>query len=281
MDADAAVASAVADQYACHVCRNLDELRGQVDAVSVAVPAVHHAAVAGALLDAGIHVLVEKPLAATVTEGRDLVRRAGRSGAVLQVGHIERFSPAVEQLLARVTMPRRITCVRRSIWNGRAVDVDVVLDLMIHDLDLVLALAGAPVASVSASGQAVRGPHADEVEAWITFANGAIATLSASRVAETGERRVVVTEPGATYRADLSVPSLTVADRAHWGAAPQAIALEPRDNLAAEIDDFVVSVASGTSPRVDGRAGLAALELAERVRDALAEGAVTTQRSFA
>jgi predicted dehydrogenase len=281
MDADVAVASAVADQYACHVCRNLDEIRGRVDAVSVAVPAVQHAAVAGPLLDAGIHALVEKPLAVTAADGRDLVRRAERAGVILQAGHIERFSPAVEQLLARVTGPRRITCVRRSIWNGRATDVDVVLDLMIHDLDLVLALAGAPVASVSASGQAVRSPHADEVEAWITFANGAIATLSASRVADKGERRIVVTEPGAAYAADLSGPSLTVTDRAHWGSAPQAIDLEPRDNLAAEIDDFVGSVARGASPRVDGHAGVAALELAERVREALADGVVPTQRSFA
>jgi len=253
-------------------------LIGKVDAVSVAVPASLHYAVARDFIDAGVHVLVEKPIATVSADGRDLVARAERAGVILQVGHVERFSPAVAELRLRVTSPRRIACLRRTPWTGRSADVDVVLDLMIHDIDLVLVLAGAPVTSVAASGIDGASGATDEAEAWLTFANGAIATLSASRIASEGERRIAITEPNTAYVADLSGPSLTVTSRRVPGAVPMPVPLVPHDNLGAEIDAFLTSVATGAPPDVDGRAGLAALEIAERIRAAIADGDAPAQR---
>jgi predicted dehydrogenase len=260
---------------------NWRDLTGKVDAVSIAVPASLHAAVARDFLDAGVHVLVEKPIAVASADGRDLVARAGRGGVVLQVGHIERFSSVFDALQHRVTNPRRIACTRRAKWNGRAADVDVVLDLMIHDIDLILALAGSPIASVAADGTVATSGAVDEAEAWLTFADGLIATLSASRVAEDNERKVVVTEPGTIYAADLAASSLEVTSRDKWGAAAEAVALSPHDNLAAEIDAFLDSVATGKPPVVDGQAGLAALEVAERIQAAIADSETPVRRSRA
>lgn len=280
-DLDPARARDAAAHYGCAAFADLREFIGAVDAVSITVPATAHAAVARDFIDAGIHVFVEKPIATSTADARDLVARAARSGAVLQVGHIERFSPAVDELAARLTDPRRIACVRRATWSGRSADVDVVLDLMVHDIDLVLTLAAAPVVSVAASGVIGRSGRVDEAEAWFTFANGLVATLSASRVAERNERRIVVTEPGATYTADLAVPSLSIASRSKWGSEPAAVELPPRDNLAAEIDAFLTSIAKRTPPVVDGHAGLAALEVAERIQAAIADADVPVRRSRA
>ncbi len=248
------------------------DLIGKVDAVSVAVPATYHAAVARDFIDAGVHVLIEKPIAIDVADARDLIARAAKRGVVLQVGHVERFSPAVAELQSRAANPRRLTARRRTKWSGRSIDVDVILDLMIHDIDLVLTLAGAPVASVAASGMTGLSGMTDECEAWLTFANGAIATLSASRVAAENERRLTITEPDTIYDADLSGPSLTTTARRKSGAVAVPIALTARDNLGAEIDAFLTSIATGIPPVVDGMAGLAALDIAERIRAAVAEG---------
>jgi predicted dehydrogenase len=247
------------------------DLIGKVDAVSVAVPASHHAAVARDFIDAGVHVLIEKPIAIDIADAKDLIERAEAKGVVLQIGHVERFSPAVAALQSRLTVPRRIAARRKTRWSGRSTDVDVVLDLMIHDIDLVLTLADAPVASVAASGVCTKSDTTDEAEAWLTFANGAIATLSASRVAADGERRLTVTEPNTSYAADLSGPSLSMTSRRVPGAVPVPVMLQPRDNLGAEIDAFLTSVATGARPMVDGAAGLAALEIAQRIRAAIAE----------
>ena len=278
--ADRDSARAEASAHGAIVYADYRDLIGKVDAVSVAVPASLHSAVARDFIDAGVHVLVEKPIATVGADGRDLVARAERAGVILQVGHVERFSPAVAELRLRVTNPRRIACMRRTPWTGRSADVDVVLDLMIHDIDLVLVLAGAPVTSVAASGSDGASGATDEAEAWLTFANGAIATLSASRVASEGERRIAVTEPNTAYAADLSVPSLTVDRPARARPKSGPVPLVPRDNLGAEIDAFLTSVATGAPPDVDGRAGLAALEIAERIRSAIADGDAPARRSM-
>jgi predicted dehydrogenase len=280
-DVDAARAGEAAALHGCAGLADWREMIGKVDAVSIAVPASAHAAVARTFIDAGIHVLVEKPLATTSRDASDLITRAEASGVVLQVGHVERFSRAIDELAARVENPRRISCLRRAVWNGRSTDVDVVLDMMIHDIGHVLMLAGSPPVSVSASGRAVRSGSTDEAEAWLTFAGGLIATLSASRVAGQNERKMVVTEPGVTYTADLAAPGLTVASRAVWNAPATPVALPTRDNLAAEIDAFLSSVATGAPPVVDGHAGLAAVEVAERIQAAIADADVVAARSFA
>ena len=265
VDADPARAASTAAQYDVAQFHNHRDLIGKVDAASVTAPASLHHAIARDLIDAGIHVLVEKPLATNAADARDLVALADKRGVVLAVGHIERYSPAVAALTERVRKPLRITAVRRAKPSGRSLDVDVVLDLMIHDIDLALTLAASPVVSVSASGSA------DEAEAWLTFASGTIATLSASRVAAVNERKLAVTEAATAYAADLAGPSLTATPRRVPGAVAQAITLVPRDNLGAEIASFLEAVAGRAPALVDGRAGLAAVEVADRIRAAIAE----------
>jgi predicted dehydrogenase len=278
-DRDIARAEAAARDFGGQAYDNPLALIGRVDAVSIATPAIDHARLAREFIGAGIHVLVEKPLAADAESARDLVARALDRRVVLQVGHIERFSPAVREMKKRVDGPQRITAVRRSTWSERSGDVDVVLDMMIHDIDHVIAFAGSPVKSVSASGAMVKSPHSDEAEAWLTFANGAIATLSASRVAERQERRLTVTDGLRVFAADLSAPALAVAER-HGDAPVAMIAFPPHDNLAAEIAAFLNSVRTGQTPEADGRAGLAAVEIAEQIRAAIADAGLPLRRSY-
>ena len=278
-DADGARAEAIAAETGAQAFTDHRGMIGKVDAVSIAVPATFHHAVGVDFLDAGVHVFMEKPLAADSASGEDLVARAGRAGLILQVGHIERFSPAVGELASRLADPRRIAAVRRTGWSGRSADVDVVLDLMIHDIDLVLTLAGSPVVSVAADGSSSVSGLTDDAEAWLTFANGIVATLSASRSATENQRQLTVTEPGLTYVADLAVPTLSVRSRAGHAAA-EMIPLTPHDNLGAEIAAFLDSVASGAPPMVDGRAGVAALAIAERIRAAIADGPAPAHRSI-
>jgi predicted dehydrogenase len=277
-DRDFGRAQAAAREFGGHPYHNPLALIGKVDAVSIATPASDHARLAREFIAAGIHVLVEKPLAADAESARDLVARALEARVVLQVGHIERFSPAVREMKKRVDRPQRITTVRRSAWSERSADVDVVLDMMIHDIDHVLAFAGSPVKSISASGAAVKGKLADEAEAWLTFANGTVATLSASRVAERQERRLTVTDGLRVYAADLAAPALAVAERRSEQPAAM-IGFAPHDNLAAEISAFLNSVKTGETPEADGRAGLAAVEIAERIQAAIADAELPLRRS--
>jgi predicted dehydrogenase len=279
-DVDEARARAAGEQYGCVGYADHRDLIGKVDAVSITVPAVLHHRVARDFLDAGVHVLIEKPITADSAAARDLVAAAARANVILQVGHLERFSPVVDALRARVSSPRRISAARRTPWTGRSTDVDVVLDLMIHDIDLALMLAGQPVASVAASGVVGRSGRVDEAEAWLTFAGGTIATLSASRVAETGERRIVVTEPATVFAGDLGRTSLTALSRGQRGAEPTTVPVESRDALGAEITAFLASVRAGAAPDVDGAAGLAALEIAERIQASIADAGAVRQTEY-
>jgi predicted dehydrogenase len=271
-DSDRARAERVAALYRAEPFVDHRALIGRVEAAIVAVPTSAHHAVAAELIEAGIHLLVEKPIAADVAAGADLVARAERRGTILQVGHIERYAPAFRALSDRAREPLLIECARRAPWSGRATDVDVVLDLMIHDIDLVLALVEAPVASVEASGVAVVTRRIDVAEARIVFRNGTVATLAASRVAAVGERTIAVMEEGRRLVADLARPSLTVLTNVGGAIAADAVPLASQDKLATEIEAFLASIVRRTSPPVDGRAGLAALKAADMVVSAIARG---------
>ncbi len=279
-DLDGKQTAAAAEAYGAAPFADHRDLIGKVDAVSITVPATHHHDVAADFIDAGVHVLIEKPIATASAAARDLVARAQRTGVVLQVGHIERFSPAVGELRLRLTDPRRIACMRRAKWPGRSVDVDVILDMMIHDIDLVLTLADSPLVSVAASGAEVMSGMTDEAEAWLTFASGLVATLSVSRVAEEGERKLTITERDTIFTADLAAPSLSFVARRSRRATPVPVMLPRRDNLGAEIAAFLNSVATGAPPEVDGRAGLSALEVAERIQGAIIDMQAPARRSL-
>ena len=276
VDNDPARARAAAERFRSEALNDHRGLIGKVAAASIAVPTSEHYAVARDLIEAGVHVFIEKPIASDAGAAADLVGRAARRGAMVQVGHIERYAPAFRALRARVRAPKLISCVRKAPWSGRATDVDVVLDLMIHDIDLALTLAGSRVASVAASGVSVVTRLNDLAEARLTFVNGIVATLAASRVAAVGERTVTVGEPGRRLTADLTAQTLAVTSRGGEGLPVSEVAtFDPADNLAAEIDVFLASIRTGKPPEVDGRAGLDAMKVADMILAAISRGRVS------
>ncbi|MCW5713843.1 MAG: Gfo/Idh/MocA family oxidoreductase [Bauldia sp.] len=244
------------------------ELIGKVDAVSIAAPTALHHSVAGAFIDAGVHVLVEKPLAATAAEAIDLTKRAARAGVVLQVGHIERFNPAYRALKSALGEPRLLELRRHAPWTGRVTDVDVVLDLMIHDIDLALDLAGSEVTGVEAAAVEMMGYGFDVVNARLSFAGGAVAELSASRVAAAPARSIVVYERSRTFAADLT--GRTVSAFAATGTEQSAVEVVAADALGTEIQAFLDAIRGEDSVGVPGGAAAAALSVAEAIRDAAA-----------
>ncbi|MCW5696696.1 MAG: Gfo/Idh/MocA family oxidoreductase [Bauldia sp.] len=238
-------------------------LIGRVDAVSIAAPTVLHDRIAADFIEAGIHVLVEKPLTKESAGAGELVAQAARKGVVLNVGHIERFSPAYRALRGAVTEPFLVECIRHAPWRERATDVDVILDLMIHDIDLVLDLVRSAVIEVHASGLALMGRGLDAVVAHLRFANGAAAQISASRVAALPARVVRVHETRHAFAADLTARTAFRFSADGGGTEPLTVAAT--DALGLEITAFL-EAAMGEGPGgVDGVAAVAALEVAERI----------------
>lgn len=255
------------DRAAAVACEHGAEVAGEdvvPDAAVVAVPTEHHHAVALRLLARGVPVFVEKPLAATDREAEDLVRAARRSGTVLQVGHIERFAPAFEALRTGAKGVRHVSVRRHNPPRPTPPAVDVVLDLMIHDVDLAMALAGATPTAVTAV--AVDGTGQEAASARLVFSGGIVADLSASRLSPVTERTVTVHAANGVWRADLAAGRL---DRCVHGTVTPVPLPGGEDKLAAELDEFVRAVRGEARPRVDGAAGAAALAVANRIRAAL------------
>ncbi|MDG3003957.1 Gfo/Idh/MocA family protein [Paludisphaera mucosa] len=267
------------------------ELIGQVDAVSIAVPTVLHREVAGAFLERGIAAMVEKPLAGSPAEAEELVAIARASGAVLQVGHIERFNPALAALQASPIRPKFLSAERLAIYTFRSTDVGVVFDLMIHDIDLVLSLVDSPVRSVSAVGVGLFGDHEDVADARIEFENGTVANLTASRASyatsrkmriwgtegyaslDFGAKQATVVRPSEEFLAggvdlegvDLTQPS---AIKEHlFGKVLRVDRVEPPtcDQLTLELQEFVAAARGEITPRVTGAAALEAVRIADRI----------------
>ena len=253
-----------------------DALLGCSDAVVVAVPAAAHHALAAAALAAGKHVLVEKPIAATLAEADDLIRLARSAGRVLQVGHLERFSAAHGTLSTRVPRPFYIEAARMGPFKTRGTDVSVVLDLMIHDLDLVLALTASTIESVDAIGASVLSGMDDIANARLHFASGAVASITASRVATRTERWMRLYGAGGYVSVDFLRRRLDAIRPEHGravaalpGFGARRVRWKDHDALAAEQRAFVASVLDGAPAVVDGKAGRAALAAALAVEDAI------------
>jgi len=236
--------------------------------VSVAVPTSSHFAVVRDALEAGCQVLVEKPISVTVSEADALVRLARERGLTLMVGHLERFNSAMEELKARVTAPRFIESHRLSFFKERGTDVDVVLDLMIHDLDHVLNLVPSPVKEIRAAGISVLTDRIDLANARLEFADGCIANLTASRMSFKSMRKFRLFQSDAYLAVDFENRELTVAFKKEGAMGPiPGVALETRrypeeDILNKEIIAFVEAIKLGHEPRISGEAGRAALDLA-------------------
>ena len=256
------------------------DLLGAVDAVSIATPTALHHAVARDFLVAGAHVLVEKPITSTADEARELIELAARGRRVLQVGHLERFNPVIVAVAGELTSPRFVESNRLAPFKPRGTDVSVVLDLMIHDIDLVEHIVRSPIVSIDAVGAPVFTDEIDIANARIRFENGCVADVTASRISLKAERKLRVFQADAYLSIDLQQKLLTIVRKPASigeGELPK-VDLEERsfdqgDALLAEIRSFVDAVLSGGRPVVSGEDGLRALETATRIADLVQRGA--------
>ena len=274
VDVDRARAEAVAMALGVEAVTDHRALVGRIDCASVAVPTQLHHAVAGDLLEAGVDVLVEKPLTTTVEEGKALLELAVRRERVLQVGHLERFNPAIRALEGVIREPRFIECHRLAPFSERGTDVDVVLDLMIHDLDVILSMMPSALRSVEAVGVPVLTASVDIANARLRFANGGIANLTASRVSLKRERKLRIFQPDAYLSVDYGERRVLICRREPGPDGQPALSVEERevpeaDALGSEIDAFLRAVRARETPPVTGWDGLRALEVAHVIRESL------------
>jgi len=272
-DADHERGKAVAEEFGTSFRGKVRELLREVDAVSIAVPTTAHYRVTREAMRAGVHVLLEKPIAATLREGRALVREAEARQLVFQIGHLERFNSAVLSAASVLKEPRFIECHRLGMFGGRGTDVDVVLDLMIHDIDLILSFVRAPVVRIHAVGVPVISPNVDIANARLTFGNGCVANVTASRVSMRKQRKIRIFQEDAYVSMDFVEHNIQVYRRIFPqgpGGLPEitgeVLETEKGDALRDEIRSFVECARTGAAPRVSGADGLAALEVAFRIR---------------
>lgn len=290
-DADGATAAAVANEYGCLPFTNLAELLLLVKAVTIATPTQFHATVAEPCLKAGVACLIEKPLARNTAECQMIVSWSKQYDVPVQVGHIERFNPALRALQKLGFKPRFMEVVRISPLTFRSLDVGVVLDMMIHDIDIVLKLAGAPLTKVEASGVSVTGGAEDICNARLTFENGCVANLTGSRLALKTERKLRAFCPGAFISIDygkrtgvvihgnLNLPAVReTAARVRSGEIKdlsklnytdlvkvEPLEIEQIDPLRTQLESFVAAVREKRTPEVTAEDGLAAVQAAERI----------------
>jgi len=280
VDTDAARAAAVSREFGNPPCLSLGDLRGRVDAASVAVPTVEHLKVARALMEAGIDVLIEKPLAPSLAEADEIIHVAQRTGRVVQVGHLERFNPAVRATVPLLTQPMFFEVHRLSVFTPRSLDIDVILDLMIHDLDVVLSFVHSPVKEIRAVGLPILTPRVDIANVRMEFDSGCVANFTASRVSTERVRKLRFFQPQQYISIDYSrqdVMVFTVDPSAAAKASPnpgigmQKPAVVSEEPLHAELRSFLDAVRHRTQPQVplaDGRRALAvALDVLAEIRE--------------
>jgi predicted dehydrogenase len=292
VDQDAAQAQAVAAQFGCSAYTSVEELFGRVEAASVAVPTVHHRDVAAALMAAGIDVLIEKPLASTLDEADDLISLAKANQRVVQVGHLERFNPAVKATLPLITRPMFFEVHRLSVFSPRSLDVDVVLDLMIHDIDVVLSLVNSPLRELHAVGLPVVTSKVDIANVRMEFETGCVANLTASRISTERVRKLRFFQPKEYVSIDygrqdvfqirvtqdekLPLHSLMAFAEAPSNLPIPGVALnrppvQAEEPLHAELKSFVEAVRKRSRPVVDLEDGRRALSTALNILSAIEE----------
>ena len=268
-------AQVVAARHGARVFRTADELLPHVDVVSIAVPTSGHYAVAQACLNAGKHVLVEKPIAITLEEAQELVQLAKQRGCCLQVGHSERFNPIMALMRPFIGQPVFIECHRLSSFSERGIDVDVVLDLMIHDLDLVLSLNPGPVEEVRAAGVAVLSSSIDIANARIQFQSGCVANLTSSRVSTNKMRRLRLFQRDNYLSIDFQTRQGMICRRNAKAGERPAVEVEQfqggdEEPLKLQLESFLHAAGTGTRPVVSGEDGAAAVDIAHQVLRAIA-----------
>ena len=275
VDIDAAAALSIAEKHGAKALTEYRSLLGEVDAVSVVVPTTLHHQVSKDFLNAGAHVLVEKPITVTLEEADELIAIAKEKNRILQVGHLERFNPAVLGL-DKEEKPLFIESHRLSPFNPRANDVSVVLDLMIHDIDIILALVDSEVERIDASGTAVLTQGTDIANARLLFQNGCVANVTASRISMKMERKMRLFRPSSYVSVDFQNRVLTkhrTGDKEMFPGIPEILTEESvfatSDALLEEIKHFVACIQSGEKPLVSGEAGRRALATAIKITELL------------
>ncbi len=275
VDADPARAAQIAQKLNTRSFSDPADLLGNVDVVSIVVPTILHHRVAKQFLAQGVHVLLEKPITVTLEQADELIRLAKEKSCVLQIGHIERFSPAMTVIKPLLKAPQYITAERAAPFTVRCTDVNVVLDLMIHDLDIVMDLVNAEVREVSAAGASVITKELDIASARILFANGCVADVVASRVSGEKKRLLRVFDNNSIYTADFQTQKAQRSFRKDGAAlelATEDISLERRDTLLEEIRDFITCVEQNRRPLVSGLEGKRALALAQIITRSIEQG---------
>ena len=278
VDIDADRAAEIAQRYDAQAYR-LDEILELVDAVSLAVPTESHFSVAKEILSHGIHLLIEKPITYDESDADRLIHMARSRELVLQVGHVERFNPAVMKMESLLTQPIFVESHRMNLFTVRGTDVDVVLDLMIHDLDIILHMVQSDVREVHAVGMSVITQKTDIANVRIIFQNGTVANLTASRVSNQPLRKIRIFQPDAyisvnCYKKEITVTRLD--DNSHTELFPQIISNKMKypdaDPLFDQLSAFIYAVRAGTEPVVTGEDGRAALKIALAIIDQIEKG---------
>ncbi len=279
VDAQIETAQRVAAELQVEAFTDHLALLERVDAVSIAVPTPLHFSVARDFLERGVHVLVEKPITTTVEEAQTLIAIAAKRRCVLQVGHLERFNPAIVAAAGILKTPRFVESHRLAPFKQRGTDVSVVLDLMIHDIDLIQELVGAPITAIDASGSAIFSNDLDIANARIRFANGCVANTTASRVSLKQERKIRIFQDDAYLSIDLQQKILTVIRKKGDAPveSPAQVSIDEQsfdqgDALLDEIAAFLKAIREGTPPVVTGEHGMRALETATRIADLVGAG---------
>lgn len=275
VDIDAAAARTVADRLGARAYTDYKDLLGRVDAVSIVVPTPGHCPIAVDFLDNGVDVMVEKPMTATLEEADRLIELAEKKGRIIQVGHLERFNPAVQPLKDIVDRPLFIESHRLSIYKTRGTDVSVVLDLMIHDIDLILNFVKSEIADIRAAGVSIISDSVDIANARLEFESGCVANITASRVSNRSERKIRIFQKSAYISVDFANSGITMVKKSETGNGcgpipgmqASQLSFEKWDALEQELKAFVDCVRHRRTPEVSGHEGRKALQTALAVMD--------------
>lgn len=264
-DIDFAKALQIGNRHGVHYHQNFEDMIDDIDAAVVSADTRAHYEIAARLLERGRHVLVEKPITETVEQGERLIALAREKGLILQVGHLERFNPAVEAVENLLSDPRFIEVQRLGSFSARSLDIDVVLDLMVHDLDIIATLIKDDVVSIKSSGIHVLSEKIDIANARLEFKSGCVATLTASRVHQGKVRKLRIFEPTAYYSIDYIDQEVKIFPLDGRQADIRTLRIQKEEPLKKELQNFIASIRSGVNSKVTGEEGLRALRLAYQV----------------
>jgi predicted dehydrogenase len=264
-DTDRAVAERIAGEFGVKAATSLEEFAEQIDAASVATPTTTHFEIGRELLTRGKHLLVEKPIADNTAHASELAELAASRALVLQVGHVERFNPVLGALEKRLTNPRFIEAHRLSPYPNRSTDIGVVLDLMIHDLEIILHLVNSPVQTIDAVGVPVLSRGEDIANARLRFENGCVANITSSRISPEQMRKIRVFQENAYLSLDYQNQSGEMYRRTAEGLTKEAVEIEREEPLKRQLVSFIECAATGRAPKVSGFQAAAALELAVEI----------------